>query len=166
MGDLRRALCGGWKTWSLASPSAKLRLRDPRKTRSSCCPCEDGKGDASFRTWCHGCTSVLGLAPPKGLAPAQCGMGSFRNISPRAISFPHPTLSGALLDPGLPRRRDELATASEPADPGRRWPRTRPRRFPASDPVSLASETRLCSPTPAPIPAWSALAGPSSPSSR
>lgn len=46
---LRRASYRGWKTWSLASPAERLRLRDPWGTGPSRFPCREGK-NASLQT--------------------------------------------------------------------------------------------------------------------
>lgn len=53
----------------------------------------------------------MGLHLPRGWLPHSVGeWGPQETSVPESISFEHPSLSGALLDLGLPRRRDELAT--------------------------------------------------------
>lgn len=166
---LRRALHRGWKTWSLASPAGKLRLRDPRRTGPSRCPYRDGKGDASFQTLVlrlHLCPCASGsLSTSQGIGlSTESGMRSPRNISPSAYLLLSPHSPWGFVRSRSSKKETSCRLHLEPKDPAQRWPQARLHRFQASGPVSLASETRLCSPTPASI--RSAPAGPSSPSSR
>lgn len=149
----------------------KLKLQDLWRSRPSRHPCRDSKGDKWFWTLVSG----LPLRPCAGWSPSTPrGRG---RLGQRVHEWSHgeasvrvPTSTLHLTPPGA-LLGSSPTEESGPGDsilahlPATRGPRARPRLFPASGPVFLVWETRLCPPTPNPIPTRSAPAGPSSPSS-
>lgn len=98
------------------------------------------------------------------MAWTESGKGGPRETTvPVPFFFFHPARPGALLDRGLRRGRASWRLHLEPADLAQPWPQACPRRFPASGPVSLASETRLRSQPPLPYPLCLRLQAPPAP---